>query len=142
MSEIDCSEHTTREINQAIKRAAAEGAPEVRLTNPAARHSLAVAVMHPIRVVFDGPVGWYCAGMSDGPEVVVHGNCGPMWVAAPLPARPPGRPRAGATRGSAPTRGSAAGRSDPQVGPGVADGWGDGAAHGPRPGSPRSRAWP
>jgi glutamate synthase domain-containing protein 3 len=76
MSEIDCSEHTTREINQAIKRAAAEGAPEVRLTNPAARHSLAVAVMHPIRVVFDGPVGWYCAGMSDGPEVVVHGNCG------------------------------------------------------------------
>ena len=76
MSEIDCSEHSTREINQAIKRAAADGVPEVRLTNPAARHCLAVAVMSPIRVVFEGPVGWYCGGMSDGADIVVHGNCG------------------------------------------------------------------
>jgi methylamine---glutamate N-methyltransferase subunit B len=76
MSEIDCSQHTTREINQAIKRAAADGVPEVRLSNPAARHSLAVAVMHPIRIVFDGPVGWYCGGMCDGPEIVVNSNCG------------------------------------------------------------------
>jgi len=75
-SEIDCSAHTTREINQAIKRAAADGVPEVRLTNPAARHSLAVAVMSPIRIVFDGPVGWYCGGMCDGAEIVVEGNCG------------------------------------------------------------------
>ena len=65
-SEIDCSAHTTREINQAIKRAAADGVPEIRLTNPAARHCLGVAVMSPIHVIFDGPVGWYCGGMSDG----------------------------------------------------------------------------
>jgi glutamate synthase domain-containing protein 3 len=76
MSEIDCSQHTTREINQAIKRAAADGVPEVRLSNPGARHCLAVAVMSPTRVVFDGPVGWYCGGMSDGAEIVVNGNCG------------------------------------------------------------------
>lgn len=73
---IDCSAHTTREINQAIKRAAADGAPEIRLANPAARHSLAVAVMHPIRIVFEGSVGWYCGGMCDGPDIVVHGSCG------------------------------------------------------------------
>jgi methylamine---glutamate N-methyltransferase subunit B len=73
---IDCSRHSTREINQAIKRAAADGAPEIRLANPAARHSLAVAVMHPIRIVFDGPVGWYCGGMCDGPDIVVEGGCG------------------------------------------------------------------
>ena len=76
MSEIDCSQHTTREINQAIKRAAADGVPEVRLTNPAARHCLGVAVMSPIRVIFDGPVGWYCGGMGDGADIVVNGNCG------------------------------------------------------------------
>ena len=76
ISEIDCSQHTTREINQAIKRAAADGVPEVRLTKPAARHCLGVAVMHAIRVVFDGPVGWYCGGMCDGAEIVVNGNCG------------------------------------------------------------------
>jgi methylamine---glutamate N-methyltransferase subunit B len=75
-SEIDCAQHTTREINQAIKRAAADGVPEVRLTNPAARHCLAVAVMAPVRIVFDGPVGWYCGGMCDGADIVVNGNCG------------------------------------------------------------------
>src|SRR5204863_5834925 len=76
MSEIDCSKHTTREINQAIKQAAADGVTEVRLTNPAARHCLAVAVMRPVRVVFDGPVGWYCGGMCDGADIVINGNCG------------------------------------------------------------------
>jgi methylamine---glutamate N-methyltransferase subunit B len=75
-SDIDCSQHTTREINQAIKRAAAEGAPDIRLVNPEARHCLAVAVMHPITIHFDGPVGWYCGGMCDGPDIVVNGNCG------------------------------------------------------------------
>jgi len=76
MTDIDRSQHTTREINQAITRAAADGVPEVRLTHPAARHCLAVAVMSPVRVVFEGPVGWYCGGMSDGVEIVVNGNCG------------------------------------------------------------------
>ena len=75
-SEIDCAEHTTREINQAIKRAAADGVPEIRLANPAARHSLAVAVMAPITIVFDGPVGWYCGGMCDGATIRVNGSCG------------------------------------------------------------------
>ena len=75
-SDIDCSRHTTREINQAIKRAAADGVPEIHLANPAARHSLAVAVMQPIEIVFDGPVGWFCGGMCDGARITVHGNCG------------------------------------------------------------------
>jgi methylamine---glutamate N-methyltransferase subunit B len=75
-SDIDCSRHTTREINQAIKRAAADGVPEIHLANPTARHSLAVAVMQPIEIVFDGPVGWFCGGMCDGPRIVVNGSCG------------------------------------------------------------------
>ena len=75
-SEIDCSAHTTREINQAIKRAAADGVPEIRLTNPGARHCLAVAVMSPIHIIFDGPVGWYCATMGDGADFEVRGNAG------------------------------------------------------------------
>jgi methylamine---glutamate N-methyltransferase subunit B len=74
--EIDCSQFTTREINQAIKRAAADGVPEIRLSNPAARHCLAVGVVRPIRIVFEGPVGWFCGGMGDGPEIVVQGNAG------------------------------------------------------------------
>ena len=75
-TEIDCAEHPTREINRALKQAAADGTPEVVLRNPAARHCLAVAIMQPLRIVFDGPVGWYCGGMCDGADIVVNGNCG------------------------------------------------------------------
>jgi glutamate synthase domain-containing protein 3 len=75
-SGIDCSRHTTREINQAIKLAAADGVAEIHLTNPGARHCLGVAVMQPIDVVFDGPVGWFCGGMCDGARITVKGNCG------------------------------------------------------------------
>jgi glutamate synthase domain-containing protein 3 len=75
-SDIDCSQHTTREINQAIKRAAVDGVAEIRLANPSARHSLAVAVMQPIHIVFDGPVGWFCGGMIDGARITVNGSCG------------------------------------------------------------------
>jgi glutamate synthase domain-containing protein 3 len=75
-SGIDCSEHSTREINQAIKRAAADGVAEIHLANPSARHSLAVAVMQPIHIVFDGPVGWFCGGMCDGARITVNGSCG------------------------------------------------------------------
>ena len=32
--------------------------------------------MLPVRIVFDGPVGWYCGGMCDGADIVVNGNCG------------------------------------------------------------------
>ena len=52
------------------------GVAEIHLANPAARHCLAVAVMQPHRVVFDGPVGWFCGGMCDGARITVHGNCG------------------------------------------------------------------
>jgi methylamine---glutamate N-methyltransferase subunit B len=75
-ADIDCSPLSTREINRAIRRAAADGLPEVRLTNPGARHSLAVAVMQPVAIAFEGSVGWYCGGMCDGPDITVTGNCG------------------------------------------------------------------
>ena len=73
---IDCEGRTTREVNQAIKVLVDEGAGDVRVTNPSARHCLAVALKGTTRIVFEGPVGWYAAGMNGGPHVVVEGNCG------------------------------------------------------------------
>jgi methylamine---glutamate N-methyltransferase subunit B len=69
---VDCSGKTTREINELIKTA--EG--QVVVKNPGGRHCLGVAILKPLKVVFDGPVGWYCATMLDGAEVEIHGNCG------------------------------------------------------------------
>ena len=73
---VDCDELTTREINEAIRLLVDEGCGDIRVANPAARHNLAVALEGRSRIVFDGPVGWYAAGMNDGPHVVVNGNCG------------------------------------------------------------------
>jgi methylamine---glutamate N-methyltransferase subunit B len=74
--EIDCDGASTREVNQALKRAAAEGAAEIHVLNPAGRHNLCVALFHPVTVRLRGPVGWYCASMLDGGTVVIDGSCG------------------------------------------------------------------
>ncbi len=76
---VDCSDLTTREVNQAIRLLVDEGTGDLRVKNPAARHALAVALKAPegqTKIVFEGPVGWYAAGMNHGPHVVVEGNCG------------------------------------------------------------------
>ena len=73
---VDCAELTTREINQAIRVLCDEGSADICVTNPSARHNLAVALVTGSKILFDGPVGWYAAGMNDGAHVVVNGNCG------------------------------------------------------------------
>jgi methylamine---glutamate N-methyltransferase subunit B len=73
---VDCAALTTREINQAIRHLCDEGSADIRVANPAARHNLAVALVTESRILFEGPVGWYAAGMNDGAHVIVNGNCG------------------------------------------------------------------
>lgn len=73
---IDAAPLTTREVNRAIKQAAADGVAEVEVLNPASRHNLCIALFDPVKVTFKGPVGWFCAGMLDGGHVIVEGNSG------------------------------------------------------------------
>lgn len=73
---IDCASLTTREINQQLKALAAEGIEAVELLNPAGRHNLAVGMAYPIRLRFQGTVGYYCGGLSEGVDIEVVGSCG------------------------------------------------------------------
>jgi glutamate synthase domain-containing protein 3 len=78
---LNCALHTTREINAWLKDAARQAAldgssPEVVLQNPDSRHNLAVGLMTPLRIRIDGPVGYYCAGLCDGIEMLINGGCG------------------------------------------------------------------
>ena len=75
-AQIDCADKPTRAINQALRRLVADGCQDVEILHPAARHNLAVAVFGQARLTFAGSVGYFCAGMIDGPEVHVQGNCG------------------------------------------------------------------
>ena len=72
---VDCEGMMHARRNMAIKRLIAAGRP-VEIEHPAARHSLAIAIKADVTLEFHGPVGWYAAGMNDGPHVVVRGNCG------------------------------------------------------------------
>ena len=74
---IDAAGLETREVNRAIKQAISEGVTEIRLANPAGRHSFAVALKaEDLTLVFEGPTGWYTAGMNSGPHIVIEGNTG------------------------------------------------------------------
>ena len=66
---------TTRQLNLRLKELAAEGA-EIVVTNPQARHNIAVGIFHPCKIKVDGSVGYYAASLLDGPEVTIDGNSG------------------------------------------------------------------
>lgn len=95
MAEINCGSRAAREINAEIKNAIAAGDREIVVVNPGARHNLGVGILEPVHIRFAGSVGYYCAGLIDGPlvevdesagwglaesmmngEVIVHGNAG------------------------------------------------------------------
>ena len=62
MAELSCDRRTTRDINAEIRRLVAAG-EAVTVRSPGARHNLAVALLERGEVVFEGSVGYYCAGL-------------------------------------------------------------------------------
>lgn len=76
MVTVDCKGKTIQEVNRAIRAAIAAGERQIRVTNPEARHNIAVALLAPVEISVDGSVGYYCGGMGDGPRIDIGGNAG------------------------------------------------------------------
>ena len=76
MGEVDCEGRSTREINAEIKQQIKQGATQILVRNPGARHNLGVAVLEPVTIRLQGSVGYYCAGLIDGPAFEVAGSAG------------------------------------------------------------------
>jgi glutamate synthase domain-containing protein 3 len=76
MAEIDCGERPAREINAEIKRLIREGATDIIVRNPGARHNLGVAILSRVRLRLEGSAGYFCAGLVDGPTVEIAGSAG------------------------------------------------------------------
>ena len=80
LTTLDCSAHTTREINTWLREHANASALgetlSVVLLNPDSRHNLGVGLVRPLKIRIQGPVGYYCAGLCDGVEVEVEGGAG------------------------------------------------------------------
>ena len=76
MGEVNCEGRSTREINAEIKQQIKHGATDILVRNPGARHNLGVAVLEPVAIRLEGSVGYYCAGLIDGPSFDIAGSAG------------------------------------------------------------------
>jgi methylamine---glutamate N-methyltransferase subunit B len=76
MGEVNCEGRSTREINAHIKQLVKQGDREILVRNPGARHNLGVAILEPVKIKVEGSVGYYCAGLIDGPTFEIVGSAG------------------------------------------------------------------
>jgi glutamate synthase domain-containing protein 3 len=65
-----------REINADIRRALADGARDIVVTDPGAKHNLGVAVLTPCRITFEGSLGYFGCSLGDGIRAHVKGRAG------------------------------------------------------------------
>ncbi|MBI2193249.1 MAG: glutamate synthase [Planctomycetes bacterium] len=75
MLEIEGRGKSTRELNRQL-RDASQQSPDVLLRHPDARHNLGVGLFRPVRLRIEGSVGYFGAGLCDGPSVDILGNAG------------------------------------------------------------------
>jgi len=77
MPDIDLAVGGVRDLNAALHRLTPD-TNETRWTiaNPMGRHSIAVGLTAPVSIEINGHVGYYCAGMNQRAEVVIHGAAG------------------------------------------------------------------
>ena len=75
MTTYDLKDTDVRELNRALHQADAENA-SFNVTHPNGKHSIAVGAMYPGKIDIEGHVGYYCAGMNQKADIVVHGNAG------------------------------------------------------------------
>lgn len=75
MATIDLSVTPVREANERIRKYGADGV-DVEVLNPDARHHIGVGLTHKINVHIRGSAGYFCAGLTDGPNFIVDNNVG------------------------------------------------------------------
>lgn len=75
---FDLSKSNLRELNMTLQGLAADtNRTAWEIHNPRGAHAVAVGITAPVSIEINGPVGYYCAGMNCGAEVVINGNAGP-----------------------------------------------------------------
>jgi methylamine---glutamate N-methyltransferase subunit B len=73
---LDGERLTTRELNSTIKDLIRRGAREITVRNPDARHNLAVGILDPCQINFEGSVGYYCLAFCERASATIKGNSG------------------------------------------------------------------
>ena len=84
ISEVDCekatfdaADLTTRQINLELRWLIYEqGARDVTVLNPGAKHSIGVGILQRCKIRYEGSLGYFGLGLIDGPEITVTGRVG------------------------------------------------------------------
>lgn len=75
-SDIDARTKRAREINQEIQTRLEQGNDRIRVRRTEAQHNLAVGIVRPASIAFEGSVGYYCGGLIDQPTITISGSAG------------------------------------------------------------------
>lgn len=74
--EIDADQMTTTEVNRRIRELMADGYGTIVVKNPRGKHSLGVAILNRLNLIFEGSLGYFAVGLIDGPNVRINGRVG------------------------------------------------------------------
>jgi glutamate synthase domain-containing protein 3 len=74
---FDAADLTTRQINLELRWLIYEqGARDVTVRNPGAKHSIGVGILQRCKIRYEGSLGYFGLGLIDGPEITVTGRVG------------------------------------------------------------------
>ena len=72
---FDAADLTTRQINLELRSLIYEqGIRDVTVRNPGAKHSIGVGILQRCRIRYEGSLGYFGLGLTDGPEITVTGR--------------------------------------------------------------------
>ncbi|MGR3984619.1 MAG: GXGXG motif-containing protein [Gammaproteobacteria bacterium] len=75
-AEFDAIDMDASAINLEIRRLMQSGAGSITVKNPRARHGVGVGFLNRLRLHFEGSLGYFGCGLSDGPNIRISGRVG------------------------------------------------------------------
>lgn len=75
-TELDADRMTATEVNRSLRELMAQGYGTIVLKNPRGKHGIAVGILNRLNLIIEGSLGYFGAGLIDGPNVRISGRVG------------------------------------------------------------------
>ena len=75
-AQVDADELTATQVNSLIRELMEQGHGTVVIRNPRGKHGLGVGILSRLNLIFEGSLGYFGAGLIDGPTVRINGRVG------------------------------------------------------------------
>ena len=75
-TEFDAVAMDAPAVSSKIRELMQKGYGHIVVRNPNAKHSLGVGILNRLQLVFEGSLGYFAAGLNDGPNIKIKGRVG------------------------------------------------------------------